>query len=78
MATRFPARQDINAALLNVDENSGSPLAVSNASTVYCNENITPTNEQILDGFRDTDEVHLAAVGQLTLGQLTPNAIDDR
>lgn len=66
----YPDRQTVNTALLDVDENSGSPVAVSNASTVYCDDQTTPTNAQILDGYRDTDEIHLAAEGQLMLGKL--------
>jgi hypothetical protein len=70
VAARFPARQTINTVKFDLDENSGMSIAVSNTSTVACDDIITPTNEQIVDGFRDTDEVHLAAQGQLMLGKL--------
>lgn len=70
VAARFPARNTVNTAKLNIDENSGWPSSMPNTSTVYCDETVTPSNEQIVDGFRDTDEVHLAAPGQLMLGKL--------
>jgi hypothetical protein len=58
---KFPARQTINTAKLDIDENSGSPVSVPNTSTVYCDQTITPSG---------ADEVHLTAEGQLMLGKL--------
>ena len=58
---KFPARQTINNAKLDLDENSGSPAAVLNTSTIYCDQTITPSG---------ADEVHLTAEGQLMLGKL--------
>lgn len=67
VAAFFPARQAVNMAKFNTDENSGMSVAVSNTSTVVCDDIITPTKAQILS---DGDEVHLAAEGQLMLGKL--------
>jgi hypothetical protein len=58
---KFPARQTINTAKLDLDENSGSPAAVLNTSTIYCDQTITPSG---------ADEVHLTVEGQLMLGKL--------
>ncbi|MCF7818180.1 MAG: sialate O-acetylesterase [Kiritimatiellales bacterium] len=68
VVTRFLARDTINAAKFNVDENSGASVAVSNTSTIACDEIITPTRAQILPA--TGDEVHMAAEGQLMLGKL--------
>jgi len=67
VAAFFPARHAVNMAKFNTDENSGMSVAVSNTSTVVCDDIITPTKAQILS---DGDEVHLAAEGQLMLGKL--------
>lgn len=61
---RFTEREQIITAQLNIGK------MVKDVETIRCDETITPTNAQIIDGFRDTDEVHLSARGQLTLGRL--------
>ena len=69
VVTRFTGRDLVRQAILNSDEHSGAPLAVTNAGAVATNSTEHPTHEQEIDGYRDTDEVHLSATAQLTLGR---------
>jgi len=66
---RFPGRDLVRQAELDLDENSGAALAKTNTATVPTNSIDHPTLENVIDGYRDTDEVHLGAIAQLALGK---------
>jgi hypothetical protein len=66
---RFPGRALVRQAILDVDEDSGAPLSVANTRSVATNETDHPTHAQEIDGYRDTDEVHLNAAALLTIGR---------
>lgn len=66
---RFPGRDLVRQAELDLDENSGAALSKSNTATVPTNSTDHPTLGQVIDGYRDTDEVHLGATAQLNLGK---------
>ncbi|NWK55057.1 hypothetical protein HW115_05515 [Verrucomicrobiaceae bacterium N1E253] len=67
--TRFPGRELVRQAELELDEDSGAALAKNNTATVPTNSTDHPSHEQEVDGFKDTDEVHLNATAQLALGK---------
>lgn len=67
--TRFPGRELVRQAELDLDEDSGAALAKNNTATVPTNSTDHPSHEQEVDGFKDTDEVHLNATAQLNLGK---------
>jgi len=69
VATRFPGRDLVRQAILDSAEDSGAALAVTNAAAVPTNSTDYPSHENEVDGFKDTDEVHLNHVAQLTLGR---------
>jgi hypothetical protein len=66
---RFPGRDLVRQAELDLDENSGAALAKTNTATVPTNSIDHPTLENVIDGYRDEDEVHLGATAQLALGK---------
>ncbi|MCP5535754.1 MAG: hypothetical protein H7A51_05905 [Akkermansiaceae bacterium] len=69
VATRFPGRDLVRQAQLDLDENSGAALAKSNTATVPTNSTEHPTHAQDGDEHKPTDEVHLNYVAQLALGK---------
>ncbi len=66
---RFTGYLTVRQAELDADENSGAALSVTNTAAVPTNSTDHPTHEQEQDGYRDTDEVHMNATGQLALGR---------
>jgi hypothetical protein len=66
---RFPGRALVRQAILDANEDSGAPLSVPNTRSVATNEVDHPTHAQEIDGYRDTDEVHLNAVALLAVGR---------
>ena len=62
-------RDQVRQAVLDLDENSGTALAVTNMAGVPTNDADHLTNEQVIDGYRDTDEIHLTDTAQLALGR---------
>ncbi|MGB0993500.1 MAG: sialate O-acetylesterase [Akkermansiaceae bacterium] len=66
---RFPGRDLVRQAELDLDEDSGAPLAKTNTATVPTNSTDHPTHANDGDGYKDTDEVHLNHVAQLNLGK---------
>lgn len=66
--TRFTGYAAVRQGSLDVDENSVT-FPVANTATVETDSVLHPSHEQELDGYRDTDEVHLNAEGQLAVGR---------
>ncbi|MGC4017596.1 MAG: sialate O-acetylesterase [Luteolibacter sp.] len=64
-----PGRDVVRQAELDADENSGAALSISNTATVPTDSVNYPTHMQEVDGYRDTDEVHLNWTAQLLLGR---------
>ncbi len=77
VATRFPGRTLVRQAILDADEDSGAPLSVANTRAIATNETDHPTHAQVIDGYRDTDEVHLSATALLALGRSMAYAMLD-
>lgn len=75
--TRFPGRGLVRQAILDVDENSGSPLSVANTEAVPTNEVDHPSHEQEVDGYRDDDEVHQNAPALIAIGRSMAYALLD-
>ena len=69
VATRFPGRDLVRQATLDSAEDSGDTFAVTNTGAVATNSTDHPSHENEVDGYRDTDEVHLNHVAQLALGR---------
>ena len=67
--TRFAGYMLVRQAALDADENSGAALSVTNTAAVPTDSVSHPSHEQEVDGYRDTDEIHLNATGQLALGR---------
>jgi hypothetical protein len=64
-----PGRNKVRQAQLDADENSGAPLSLANTATVPTDSTNFPVHQQEVDGYRDTDEVHLNGTAQLLLGR---------
>jgi hypothetical protein len=75
--TRFPGRALVRQAILNADEDSGSPLSIANTEAVPTNEVDHPSHEQEIDGYRDDDEVHQNATALLAIGRSMAYALLD-
>lgn len=75
--TRFPGRGLVRQAILDVDEDSGSPLSVANTEAVPTNEVDHPSHEQEVDGYRDDDEVHQNAPALIAIGRSMAYALLD-
>jgi arylsulfatase A-like enzyme len=72
---RFPGRNLVRQAILDADDRSGAPLSIPNTQSISTDSDGYPTHEQEVDGYRDTDEVHLNATAQLKLGRAMANAL---
>ncbi len=75
---RFPGRDLVGQAILDLDTKSGSPLAVANTAAIPTDAQHFPTNAQVIDGYRDADEVHLGDAAQLSLGRAMADALLER
>ncbi|MCP5535968.1 MAG: sulfatase-like hydrolase/transferase [Akkermansiaceae bacterium] len=69
VVTDYPGYLTVRQAILDADENSGAALSVANTASIPTNSTDHPTHEQEIDGYRDTDEVHLNAEAQINLGR---------
>lgn len=69
VVTRFTGRDLVRQGILDIDEDSGSPLSVTNTVTIPTNDADHPTHAQEIDGYLDTDEIHLNATAQLAIGR---------
>jgi Carbohydrate esterase, sialic acid-specific acetylesterase len=69
VATRFPGRALVRQAILNADEGSGASLSVANTEAIPTNQTDHPSHEQVVDGYRDDDEVHQSATALIAIGR---------
>ena len=75
IALRFPFRNTVRQSQSNVDRNSGVVSAKEGVTVVSTDE--FQLHGEVIDGFRDTDFVHLNYSGQLSLGHQYAEAISE-
>ncbi|VGO15654.1 hypothetical protein PDESU_04239 [Pontiella desulfatans] len=76
LADVFPGYETVKATQLGLDETQTNGFP--NTATVPADTDGMSTNEQMVDGYRDWDDIHLSWQGQVTLGRSMADLLTGR